>query len=87
MSSITQKSTTGKGGKSALGDLLFKYLPYWPIFIAFLIISLCAAWFYLRITPKKFEIEASVEIKDEKKGTNDGATVTSIQQINSKKIV
>ncbi|MEP7375369.1 MAG: polysaccharide biosynthesis tyrosine autokinase [Chitinophagaceae bacterium] len=86
MSSTNQK-TTAKGGKPASGGLLFKYLPYWPIFIAFLLISLCGAWYYLRITPKKFEIEASVEIKDEKKGTSDGETVTSIQQINSKKIV
>ncbi len=52
MSSVNQK-TTSKGGKSALGDLLFKYLPYWPIFIAFLIISLCAAWFYLRVTAEE----------------------------------
>ena len=86
MSSVNQK-TTAKGGKSALGDLLFKYLPYWPIFIAFLLISLCGAWYYLRITPKKFEIEAVVLIKDEKKGTGEGETVTSIQQINTKKIV
>ncbi len=86
MSSVNQK-TTAKGGKSALGDLLFKYLPYWPIFIAFLLISICGAWYYLRITPKKFEIEAVVLIKDEKKGTGEGETVTSIQQINTKKIV
>lgn len=86
MSSVNQK-TTAKGGKSALGDILFKYSPYWPIFIAFLIISLCAAWFYLRITPKKYEIEASVLIKDDKKGTSDGDAITSIQQINRKKIV
>lgn len=86
MSSVNQK-TTAKGGRSALSDLLFKYSPYWPIFIAFLIISLCAAWFYLRVTPKKYEIEASVLIKDDKKGTSDGDAITSIQQINRKKIV
>ena len=86
MSSANQK-TTAKGGKSALGDILFKYSPYWPVFIAFLIISLCAAWFYLRVTPPKFEIEASVLIKDDKKGTSDGQTITSMEQINRKKIV
>ena len=86
MSSVNQK-TTAKGGRSALSDILFKYSPYWPIFIAFLIISLCAAWFYLRVTPKKYEIEASVLIKDDKKGTSDGDAITSIQQINRKKIV
>jgi uncharacterized protein involved in exopolysaccharide biosynthesis len=87
MSSITQKSTTGKGGKSALGDLLFKYLPYWPIFIAFLIISLCAAWFYLRVTPSKYEIEASIMIKDDKKGTSNGEAIESLEKLSRKKIV
>ena len=87
MSSITQKPTTGKGGKSALGDLLFKYLPYWPIFIAFLIISLCAAWFYLRVTPPKYEIEASIMIKDDKKGSSEGSTIESLDQLSRKKIV
>ena len=50
-----------------LGELVFKYLPYWPIFIVFLILSLLGAWFYLRITPPKYEISAAIMIKDEKK--------------------
>jgi len=87
MSSSTQKPTTTKGGKSGLGDLLFKYLPYWPMFIAFLIISLCAAWFYLRVTPPKYEIEASIMIKDDKKGSSDGETINSLDQLSRKKIV
>jgi tyrosine-protein kinase Etk/Wzc len=85
--SLASKKTTAKGGKSALSDLLFKYLPYWPIFIAFLIISLCAAWFYLRVTPPKYEIEASIMIKDDKKGSSDGQTINSLDQLSRKKIV
>src|SRR5690606_24175137 len=68
-------------------DVLFKYLPYWPIFIAFLIVSLFAAWFYLRITPPQYEISASILIKDENKGSTEGATINALDQVSRKKIV
>ena len=86
MSSAVKKNTT-KDGKPPLSEILFKYLPYWPIFIAFLIISLCAAWFYLRITPPKYEIVASIMIKDEKKGSTEGQAIESLDQLSRKKIV
>ena len=87
MATSVQKTTSVKNGKSALSDLLFKYLPYWPIFIAFLIVSLFAAWFYLRITAPKYEISASIMIKDEKKGTSEGEITNSLDQLSRKKIV
>ncbi len=86
MATPIQKSKS-KPGKSALGDVLFKYLPYWPIFIAFLIVSLFAAWFYLRITPPQYEISASILIKDENKGSTEGATINALDQVSRKKIV
>ncbi|MGZ8549312.1 MAG: GumC family protein [Chitinophagaceae bacterium] len=82
-----QKTTSAKGGKSGLSDVMFKYLPYWPIFIAFLLLSIFAAWFYLRITPPKYEITASIMIKDERKGSEEGATINSLDQLSRKKIV
>lgn len=87
MASANQKPTSAKNGKSALSDILFKYLPYWPIFIVFLIASLLAAWFYLRVTPKQYEITASILIKDEKKGSSEVETIKSINQISLQKIV
>jgi len=87
MATPVQKTTNTKPGRSALSDVLFKYLPYWPIFIAFMIASLFAAWFYLRITPKKYEITASILIKDEKKGSTEGETINSLDQLSRKKIV
>ncbi len=86
MATPVQK-TNSKSGKSALGDVLFKYLPYWPIFIAFMIVSLFAAWFYLRITPPKYEITASILIKDENKGSSEGETINSLEKLSRKKIV
>ena len=86
MATPVQKANS-KSGKSAFSDVLFKYVPYWPIFIAFMIVSLFAAWFYLRITPPKYEITASILIKDEKKGSSEGETINSLDQLSRKKIV
>ena len=87
MASPSLKTKTSKASRSVLGELLFKYLPYWPIFIAVLILSLLGAWFYLRITPPKYEITAAIMIKDEKKGSAEGETINSLDQLSRKKIV
>jgi capsular exopolysaccharide synthesis family protein len=87
MASANQKPTSAKNSKSALSDVLFKYLPYWPIFIVFLIVSLLAAWFYLRVTPKQYEITASILIKDEKKGSTESETIKSLNLLARQKIV
>ena len=34
MASPSQKPKASKASRSVLGELLFKYAPYWPIFIA-----------------------------------------------------
>ncbi len=87
MASPSPKSKSSKPSRSVLGELLFKYLPYWPIFIIVLIVSLLGAWFYLRITPPKYEIAAAIMIKDEKKGSVEGQTINSLDQLSTKKIV
>ena len=83
------KITPGKNRehKSGLQDLLFRYVPYWPIFLLALILCGGAAWFYLRITPPQYEVTASIMIKDEKKGSTDGQTVNQLNQMSEKRIV
>ena len=51
-----------------LTDVLFKYIPYWPVFVILMAVSMFGAWFYLRITPRMFEANASIMVKDEQKG-------------------
>ncbi len=73
--------------KSGFNDILFKYLPYWPIFILILAACIAGAWFYLKITPPQYEISASVMLKDEKKGSSDGQTVNQLNALSEKRIV
>jgi capsular exopolysaccharide synthesis family protein len=58
----------------SISDLLYKFLPYWPLFILLLIVSLTGAWLYLRYTMPVYETNATILIKDDKNtpsGAND----------------
>jgi capsular exopolysaccharide synthesis family protein len=50
----------------SIGDLLYKFLPYWPIFALLLILSLTGAWIYLRYTMPVYQTTATLLIKDDK---------------------
>lgn len=51
-----------------LGDLLYKFLPHWPVFILLVVLSVAGAWVYLRYTSPVYDTTASILIKDDKKG-------------------
>ncbi|MGR7813259.1 GumC family protein [Lacinutrix undariae] len=47
---------------------IFKYLRYWPWFAVTLVISLLAAYMYLRYTPQIYETSAKMKVLDESEG-------------------
>lgn len=86
MQQVTQKRGA-KESKNVLNDVFFKYLPYWPLFIITVMIGIGGAWFYLRSAVPQYETTASVMLKDDSKGTEEGATLRSMEQITTKKII
>ncbi len=48
-------------------QLLFKYSPYWPLFLLFMFLGVAGAWLYLRYQNPVYESTATILIKDEKK--------------------
>ncbi len=52
----------------SFGDLLFKFLPYWPVFVILILLSLLTTWLYLRYKIPVYETTATILIKDDKKG-------------------
>lgn len=68
-------------------DAVYKYLPYWPVFVILMALSIFGAWFYLRITPSLYEATASVEIKDEQKGTYNTNLEQELDPLAAKKII
>jgi len=68
-------------------QILTKFLPYWPLFLLSLIISIACLYFYLKFTVPIYETTASVLIKDEKKGQEDSKMEEVLNVFGNKKIV
>lgn len=75
------------GEKNLFSGLFFKYLPFWPLFIITIMISLFAAWFYLRTAVPMYEVGATIMLKDETIGAADGETVRSMDRLSENKII
>jgi len=71
---IIRKTDETSGNKDAGGHFIFRLLPYWPLFLLLLVVSLASAWVYLQVTPQLFSAEAKILINERK-----GAEETSIQ--------
>jgi tyrosine-protein kinase Etk/Wzc len=71
----------------SVGDLLYKYLPYWPLFVLLVILGLSGAWLYLRYKMPVYQTTAALLIKDDK-NTNPGKDIMqAFDMFGSKKSV
>src|SRR5687767_6129659 len=82
-----KKSGFGKNESSGFNQILFRYLPYWPLFLILIVVAGTCAWLYLRYTTPIYESTATILIKDEKKGMDNSELVESLNPFGSKKIV
>jgi tyrosine-protein kinase Etk/Wzc len=73
--------------ENLIQQMVSKYVPYWPMFLAALIISVGIAYVYLHYTIPVYEATASILIKDEKKGNEDSREMQQLDVLSSKKIV
>ena len=67
MSNNHQIDESANTEEATLGDLLYKFLPYWPGLLLLTLLSLVGAWFYLRYTLPVYQTTATILIKDDKK--------------------
>ncbi len=73
--------------ESVFNFLLFRFAPYWPLFLLLLILCSAGAWVYLRFSTPLYEANATILIKDEKKGVDDSRMLESLNIYTSSKIV
>lgn len=73
--------------ENLISVLMQRYLPFWPLFVVLLVITLSAAWIYLQYATPVFETSATLIIKDENKGVDDSKIMESMNAFASKKIV
>lgn len=72
---------------SLFSQVLFKYLPYWPLFLILLVLSGSGAYVYLHYAVPVYETAATVMVKDEKKGLDDSNLMEQLNLFGSKKLV
>lgn len=67
---IINKPNEFKNPRESRGHLIFRLLPYWPLFFGLFVISIGAAFLYLKITPSIYEANARILI-NERTGDNE----------------
>ena len=70
-----------------IDDIRQKYYPYWPIFVLTILISLFAAYMYLRYTQPTYRVTGKLLVKDEKKGVDASKVLDALNVFGEKKIV
>ncbi|RYY98533.1 MAG: polysaccharide biosynthesis tyrosine autokinase [Chitinophagaceae bacterium] len=66
---------------------VYRYLPYWPLFAILAIFFTALSVGYLRYATPVYEANATILIKDEKKGAEESSLSESMNVLSSKKIV
>jgi uncharacterized protein involved in exopolysaccharide biosynthesis len=75
------------GENNLIRQIWFKYAPYWPLFLLFLVLAVAGAWYYLKFQPSLYVSEASILIKDQTKGEDNSKMAESLNLLSSKKVV
>lgn len=70
-----------------LRALLIRYLLYWPWFVVSVVLALVAASVYLLYQPPVYKVQASLLIKDEKKGMAEQSLLKELDLFGSSKVV
>ena len=87
MQIANKKESVHQSAGSSIIQVLSTYLPYWPLFVIFSVLSVLGGFIFLRYSIPKYEANATIIIKDEKKGYDDSKLMESLDLINTKKII
>jgi tyrosine-protein kinase Etk/Wzc len=83
---LIRKPSEQRTKSAPTGNMVFRLLPYWPLFLGLFIVSVIGAWIYLRITTPLFEATAAILI-NEKKGADDTRPAEPMETFSPKKTV
>ncbi|MFT3680277.1 MAG: polysaccharide biosynthesis tyrosine autokinase [Ferruginibacter sp.] len=75
------------GEDTQITQMVAGYLAYWPVFLAFLLVAFTGAYFYVRYATVKYEANATLLIKDGKKGEGYTKGVEEVNEISTTKII
>jgi tyrosine-protein kinase Etk/Wzc len=72
---------------SFMKQLSFKYLPFWPLFTALIVVFSVLGYIYLKNATPVYESTASILLKDEKKGSDESKMIESLDLFGTKNVV
>ncbi|PWT73098.1 MAG: capsular biosynthesis protein [Bacteroidetes bacterium] len=84
---VSKNAFVEKADTELLQRLSFRYLPYWPLFLIAIILSLAAAWLYLKYKTPVYEVTGSILVKDQKKGLDESKVEDALNLFGEKKII
>lgn len=64
---MNTEQNTENPESSFFEEVSYKYMPYWPLFVFFLILSLAGAWAFLSYTNPVYAVSSTILINDQKK--------------------
>src|SRR6195952_5060880 len=82
-----QKTFKEQKESNILKQVIYKYLPFWPLFIITTSLSLAFAFIYLRSQVQLYVATAKVLLKDPNKGSGDSKVLDALNIFSEKKIV
>lgn len=77
----------GEGDSSDLNQALRKYLYHWKYFVVGVLLTMIAAFLYLKKAQAVYEVKATLLIQDENKNKDEKSTLQEIDLSNSPKLV
>ena len=83
----THKRISEDKETNVLSQVIFRYVPYWPLFAVLCVVAFAGSWLYLRYVTPLYESTARVLIKDERKGAEDTKAVEELNLLSTKKII
>lgn len=83
---LIRKTSEQRAPGESRGNIIFKLLPYWPLFLSLFIFSIICAWLYLRFTAPVYEAKGRIMI-NEKKGADDRKITDPMETVMPKKTI
>jgi len=83
----TKKRIPVKQEENLFIQLISRYIFYWPLFLALIVIFVASAFIYIRYTTPLYESTATLIIKDENKGVEASKSMDALNAISTKKII
>src|SRR5687767_14803907 len=68
-------------------QLIHRYLPFWPLFLITVSMSMCVAYVYLRSQPRIYMAYGRVLLKDPNRGGSESKVLDALNIFGEKKIV